>query len=229
MFAIGLDEKLDLHSHVLRRHSIVWIGGASGEDSHGIPASHPLCGAILRILSYYKFSGVWLTCQDATSLREFARKSRLSQLQRAQWTIDPDTRVCIRGHRVVAHDAPWPFLTEPALPWPQSEVLVTGGPLTYHSVACPSPDTALRSVRSEELLDRANVVHWLVTTGSLAVCVGRTQTDNSPGISLISAADVDPAAFVDANEVHAVHRGNEAARAWSYARIANDPERNRDD
>jgi hypothetical protein len=219
MFAIGSDEKLTLRSHVLRRHSIVWLGSSSGEDGRGIPASHPLCGVILRILSHHDFGGAWLTCQATTSLREFARKARLSQLRQAEWNIDPDTQRFIRGHREVSREMPWPFPTEPVLPWPQAEVLVIGGHWDYRNAACPGPDVLPRAIRGEELLDGPDVVSRLVTTGALAVCVGRTQTDNSPDISLIGTAKLDPEAFVDARQVHAVHRGDEAPRAWSYPRI----------
>lgn len=219
MFAIGSDEKLNLHSHVLRRSSIVWLGDSSGEGSRGIASSHPLCGVLLRILSHHKFAGEWITCQETASLREFEQKARLSQLRRAQWNIDPDAHRVIRAHRVVSRDAPWPFLTEPVLPWPQAEILLAGARLGYSMVDCQNDATSRRAVRSEELLDRSHIVQWLVATGALAVCLGRTQTDNSPGISLIGWADIEPDAFVEATEILAVHRGDDAARAWSYAKI----------
>jgi hypothetical protein len=224
VFAIGADEKLNFRSsQVLRRHSIVWLGDAAGEESRGIPGSHPLCAAILRVLAHYNFVGAWITCQETASLREFERKVRLSQLARAQWVVDPATERVIRAHRVVSRDAPWPFFTEPALPWPQAEILMAGGHLDYTRVDCQQDGAPHRSVRSEDLLDRPQIVQWLVATGAVAVCIGRTQTDNSPGISLIGAAELQPEAFVDATEVLAVHRGDEAARAWAYARIKSTP------
>lgn len=219
MFSVGIGEPLDSASVPLVRHCVVWLGGSCDEDNRGIPESHPLCSVILRILVQFKFAGTWLVCKQAGSLRQFELKSLLWRLARAQWIVDPEQSACIRGHRVVSEKSPWPYVTGPALPRPQSEFLIIGGSLEYSSLdrRIVGPSTALPG---EDLVLGSDIARWLVDSNSLAVYCDRTQTEHSPGISIISPPGlVDPEAFVPKDKLVAVHRDNDARRAWSYGRF----------
>lgn len=223
MFTIGTSERLELPRHQLVRHSIVWIGESSGETSRGLPASHPISVVILRVLTYFKFLGTWLMCRNVALLREFDRKATLRRLSRARWVVDPDDSAVIRAHRVASQDFPWPYADDThavALPWPQAEILIVGGSIDYSSIDCRDNTIAgTRSIRGEGIVLYSDIVHRLVAQECHAVCVGRTQTDNSPGISIIGRPGLKPEDFVSGESIFAVHRDQDAGRAWSYGRI----------
>lgn len=53
---------------------------------------------------------------------------------------------------------------------------------------------------------------------------GRTHTENSPGLSIIAPdGALDLEALIGRQEVVGVHRGRDAARAWSYGRVVAKP------
>ncbi len=222
MFAIGTSEPLDGQSVSLVRHSIVWLGGGCGETNVGLPATHPLCLVLLSILEHFKFVGTWMTCRELATLRDFERKVLLIRFNRTNWLVDPEQSDAIRAHRVVAERSPWPYTPAPALPWPQLELLVVGGLFQYSMLECGARERAhaVRAVRSEAVVLQPSFSQSLLSAQAYAICVGRTHTDNSPGLSVIGPRGLlSPERFVGAKDVLAIHRDGDAERAWSYARV----------
>lgn len=221
MFSIGSAEPVAATSSGLVRHSIVWLGDASRESSRGLLADHPLCRVLLRILDRASFVGSWLLCRDVSGMREFERKSLLLRLHGADWTVDPDQTGAIRAHRAVGADAPWPYNSEPALPWPQSEVLIVGSLLDYAVIACGDERAwrSQQSVRGDGLVLHSEVAKMLSVRRCYAISVGRTQTDSSPGLSIIGPDEwLNPEDACKGFEVIGVHSDADAGRAWSYGR-----------
>jgi hypothetical protein len=225
MFSIGIDEPVSTTLPLLRQ-SIVWLGEACGETSRGLPSTHPICGALTRLLEQVKFVGTWLTCHEVSLLRGFERKALLVRLERAKWTIDPDQSQLIRAHKIVTVSSPWPYGSNPALPWPQSEILVVGCRVDYDTIDCRDERTlrSLHAVRGDSLVLHARLAALLVAEQCYAVSLGRTQTENSPGLSVLGPDGwLCPEDLVEPREVVGVHIGVDAARAWSYGRVDEAP------
>jgi hypothetical protein len=213
---------LQLWGHSLVRHSIVWLGQAFGETARGLPASHPLCLVLLRLLEQVNFVGTWLTCREVSSMREFERKALLLRLHKAGWTIDAEQTSTITAHRAVRLDAPWPFGAEPALPSPQFEILVLGCHAGFVQVSCQNEREwrSQHALRGDGLVLSSGLANLISVERSYAISVGRTQTDNSPGLSILGPEGwLDPELFVGDHAVVDVHTGTDAAWAWSYRRI----------
>jgi hypothetical protein len=222
MFAIGTSEPIDSGARGLVRHSIVWLGPACGETARGLPATHPIGRLLLRILDEVRFVGTWLMCRDVSLMREFERKVLLLRLNGAEWTIDQDQTTTMRAQRAVSVDSPWPYRSTPALPWPQYEILVVGCNVGYAGLDCRS-ERNVRSqhpVRGDGLVLQSALASLLVAERGYAISVGRSQTENSPGLSLIGPDGwLDPESLVERAEIAGIHRGADAARAWSYGRV----------
>jgi hypothetical protein len=220
MFTIGISEPLQ--SQALIRHSIVWLGGAFGETNLGLPAAHPLSDVVLRLEERFEFVGSWLLCRRVASLREFERKALLLRLERARWDVEPRRDTAIRACKTVSEGSPWPYPESPGLPFSPSEILVVGATLGYAVVHCTWDESAwTRPVEGEHLVLQSDFASWLISNRAFAVCFGRTQTDFSPGISIIGSHALDPRGFVAADEIHALHWNDNGGRAWSHGRIRN--------
>ena len=220
MFSIGASEPLA--SPALVRHSIVWLGEPYGESSQGLSATHPICRVVSRIVETMSVVGAWLACREVSRMREFERKALLSRLVGAEWTIDPDQSAVIRAHKRVSISSIWPYGTGPALPWPQSEILVVGCLVEYPAITCckGSIGESQQAVRGDGLVLQSDLAGLLVARQGCAISVGRTHTENSPGLSIIApAGEFDPLGCLDNHDVASVHVGMDAARAWSYGRI----------
>jgi len=221
MFAIGKSEPIDSAPRGLVRHSIVWLGQPCGETARGLPATHPLCQLLLRILEQVSFVGTWLMCREVSMMREFERKALLLRLAKAQWAIDPAQGESIRAHRAVSVSSPWAYESEPALPWPQSELLVIGCLVDYVKISCGNERgwRAEHAVRGDGLVLHSELANLLVAERGYAISVGRTQTENSPGLSVLGPEGwLDPESLVESAEVVGIHRGADAGTAWSYGR-----------
>jgi hypothetical protein len=131
---------------------------------------------LIGILERASFVGTWLTCREVSLMREFERKALLLRLDKAKWIVDPDHRQLIRAHRSVSAEQPWPFGTDPALPWPQSEVLVVGSRAESLELDCRD-ERDWRSkcaVRGDALVLHTKLASLLVDERCYAVSVGRT-------------------------------------------------------
>jgi hypothetical protein len=164
-----------------------------------------------------------LKCQDAAATRDFDRRTLLHRLTKAGWSIDPAQSLVIRASRALNEAAPWPFGPEPALPWPQEEILVAGWDAHLEEIDC-GPGTEKSSaqfIRGDSLVVNSRLSCSLDERGGFAVSVGRTHTDNSPGLSILCRDGLlDPRQLVEGQSVLGVHTGVEAPRAWSYGRCA---------
>lgn len=222
MFSIGKAEAIDSSSCGLVRNSIVWLGQPCGETTKGLPATHPLCGVLLRIIEQADFIGTWLMCREVSIMRKFEQQTLLSRLNGSAWTIDSEQSEAIRAHRTVRVDSPWPFDSGPALPWPQFEILVIGCRVDYETIDCLDegdwrPQWA---VRGDGLVIRSRLARQLAVERGYAISIGRTHTDNSPGLSVLGPEGwFDPELLVRRDEIVGVHRGGDASRAWSYGRV----------
>jgi hypothetical protein len=226
MFSIGTSEPIAAAEHAIVRHSIVWLGDPAGETARGLPASHPLCLVLLRILEQVSFAGTWLTCREVSPMREFERKALLLRLRNAKWALDPDQSEVIRAHRAVRVDSPWPFGAEPALPWPQHEILVVGCLADYLAIDCHNEHDwrSQQAIRGDGVVLNSELATSLAAQRGYAISVGRTQTENSPGLSILGPEGwLDPELLVAGREVVGVHRGADAGRAWSYGRVSRSP------
>lgn len=220
MFSIGASEPLP--AQMLERNSVVWLGQSCGESSSGIPPEHPLCSVVLNIIEKFRFVGSWLLCRNISGLREFEKATTLLRLQRAQWVVDSTHKSMIRAHRLVTPSSPWPYPSRPGLAYRGLEVLVVGRPFEARALHCDRSKTAtvVRAIEAEEVVLDEKFSQALRSNGAYAVCVGRTHTENSPGISVIGPAGLDVREFVPPGRVLAVHGGTEAERAWSYGRTS---------
>lgn len=223
MFSIGLSEKLGHAGAPLVRHSIVWLGFDAAETSQGLFASHPLCQIIARLVASFGFCGTWLTFHNVRQIRSFETKARLLQFNRNGWTVDPEQTSRIRGHRWTTRQHPWAFDRDPVLPKPLAEMLICGAKGTYALVSNePEDQDSLRVILpASEAFIRPSVVDQFLRRGCCFVHLGRTHTDNSPGIHIIAMEGaVNPEALVEAQLILSVHRGVDAGLAWSYPRQA---------
>jgi hypothetical protein len=220
MFVRGDSEAIALQGTKLSRYSFVWIGDEAGENSQGIDSTHPLCALVYRLIETYGFLGSWFTCLATPALREFEKSAYLLRLSKHGWQLDPDTSTTIRGTRNVERATPWPFAPEPALRQPFREILLLGSRVEWNDLARQPIVVRQRAVLGEDLIDAAEIVSWLTRTNSVAVSFGTTHTSNSPGLSVIGQLRCEPEKLVDAKEVAATYRGEDAARAWSHARLA---------
>jgi len=219
MFAIGASEPLLSTSVALVRHSIVWIGDRSGETNLGLPSSHPICKVLLDILGRANFLGTWLLCREPSSMRDFERKSLLLRLRRASWTVENDHSRFVRAEKNVRAESPWPYDSQPALPWPQGEILVVGCLVGYRALNCNDEERwrSRYAIRGEGLILESELAKTLVTRSGHAISIGRTQTNNAPGLSIIGPEGrFDPVQYVEIENVVGLHEGADAARAWSY-------------
>ena len=226
MFAIGSSEPIASAPSGLVRHSIVWLGQPCGETARGLPATHPLCQLLLRTLEQVSFVGTWLMCREVSLMREFERKALLLRLSKAQWTIDPDQRELIRAQRAVSADSPWPYDSETALPWPQSEILVVGCLVDCLRIDCRNERDwrSQQAVRGDGLVLHSGLANLLVAQRGYAISVGRTHTENLPGLSVLGPEGwLDPESLVERDDVVGIHRGADAGRAWSYGRVNQSP------
>lgn len=222
MFSIGTSEPIAAASPSLVRHSIVWLGEPLEENVRGLPVSHPICRVLLRILEQVSFVGTWLTCREASTMREFERKALLIRLRNGGWAIDPDQSSIIRAHKAVRADSPWPFDTGPALPRPHVEILVVGF-LAHSTEVCCHNEREWRSqhaVRGDGLVLNSDLARLLAVERGYAISIGHTHTENTPGLSILGPEGwLDPELLVEGYGVVGVHRGTDAARAWSYGRV----------
>ena len=222
MFSIGISEPIASGVRGLVRHSIVWLGPPCGETARGLPRAHPLCRLLLRLLEQVSFVGTWLICRDVSCMREFERKALLVRLRTAGWTIDPDQIEVIRAHRTVSADSPWPYDSDSNLPWPQLEVLVVGCLVACHSIDCRAERDwrSQQPIRGDAMVLRSDLAALLVAEGGYAISVGRTHTENSPGLSVLGPEGwLDPESLLERTDIVGIHKGADAARAWSYARV----------
>jgi hypothetical protein len=222
MFAIGDSEPLHTTSHELVRHSIVWLGAACGETARGIPGTHPLGCALFRILQAVDFVGSWLTFHEVSLMREFELKRTLLRLNKSNWVIAPNLSKVVGAHRDVTPNEPWPYESCPELPWPQSEILVAGFRATSADLRseCMGRGPWLRAIAGEARVLGSSLELRLAGGDGCAVTIGRTHTENSPGLSIIAKMRTfNPETFVEPERVAGVHRFQDASLAWSYGRI----------
>jgi hypothetical protein len=154
-------------------------------------------------------------------MRDFERKALLVRLEKAGWAIDPEQTRVVRAHRILSAAFPWPFGMDPALPWPQREVLVAGWLAQWNDLDC-KPETDgwhEQGMGVDGLVPSSHLAEVLHREGALAVSLERTHTENSPGLSIMARAGLlDPRALVEGYRLVAVHQGIDARRAWSYGR-----------
>jgi hypothetical protein len=227
MFTIGSSEVIASAPSGLLRHHIVWLGDSCGETARGMPATHPICRVLLTVLERANFLATWLVCHDVSRMREFERKATLLKLKKAKWTLEVDSSELIRAHSTVSPESPWPYTSEPAMPWPQEEILIVGTSFDWNPVDChldcrnESSWRHLHSVQGDALLLHSRIPELLLSKQCYAISVGRTHTENTPGLSIVAPdGALDPETLVSSSEVVAVHRGADAERAWAYGRIA---------
>lgn len=220
MFSIGKSEPVSCGGHHLVRHAIVWLGGQRGETNLGLPEEHPICQVIGRLEERFDFRGSWIVCHRTDSMSPFQFKREKLRLGRAQWQIDTHDS-CLRAYRSVSRQEPWPYASPRGLPHGASDLLLLGG-TGFAGVDCIDLPSQRRAVPSEDLVLRPPVVEYLLETQQQVVCIGRTHTDSSPGISILGPAGLMPEGFVPADAIHAIHEGTEAGHAWSYPRLTDD-------
>jgi hypothetical protein len=217
LFTIGASEQCERPG--LERTGIVWLGDPSGETHAGLPPEHPLCEILTALLKQFEFVGSWLLCRSLAAMRPFERSSALIRLTNSNWEIDDTASGLLRARRSISHDQPWPYPSNPGLRRPYSEIAVVGNRFDHRQLQV-EPRSLTRAIEGEELILQPCVVEFLVSTGSYAVCVGRTHTDNSPGLSIIGPPGLRPEVLVPEHLLLAVHKGTDAERAWSYRRVA---------
>lgn len=213
-FIVGANEPMPSG---LLRCSIVWVGIGFGESALGLPPTHPLCLAALRVQAAFGFSGNWISCAMDRSRSEHAQRRAALELARSGWTI-VGTGDGARGQRAISPDRPWPFDQRPGLSHAMRELLILGEGFDLNAIECGGHNAHRRPILGEELVFDERVSTALATSKSVAVCFGRTHVDASPGFSILSWTPLDPEAFVPPEFSAKTLTGAAAAKAWSYRR-----------
>jgi hypothetical protein len=215
-FIIGCNEPTP---RGILRSSIVWVGRGFDEGALGLPATHPLCLAVLRVQAAFGHSGRWVRCPTEDTRSDYARRRAALEESKAGWLLaESDTH-----HptvKLVSQEAPWPIDRRPGLSRAMRELLILGEGFDPNVLECNQEPLEPRPVYGEDLTLRERAEHALLSSTSVALCFGRTHVDYSPGFSILSASQLDPVAFVPPEFSCTVLRGEQAARAWSYRRRA---------
>ena len=166
-------------------------------------------------------------CREISSMREFEQKALILRLDASKWMVDADQTIVIRAHRDVSADSPWPYSSEPALPSPQREVLIVGCLAAHTAFSCGTEHEwrSQQPVRGDAMVLRSQLAGLLAARGGYAISIGRTHTENSPGLSIIGPESgwLEPEALVEARDIAGIHQGLEAGRAWSYSHVTRTP------
>jgi hypothetical protein len=219
MFSLGIGEALRVGKLVLARHTIVWLGGAEGEDGSGLPSSHPVCRVLRALAKQQQESASWVLCRDAREMRSFELKSLEIQLAKTGWSVDRSLPAVIRAERAALEPSFWPASSEPVLSRSGFEILVIGS-ARAGQFDCANADRTAHAVLGDSIAVASPIVESIAADRCLVASLGRTHTENSPGVSIIAAAGraVDVPSLVEFAPVFATHVGDDAQRAWSYPR-----------